>query len=98
MCGRAALSLAPDTIQKLLRVLQQWKDQGLYRPSFNIGPGATTPVLTRNKSGERELQCMVWGIRLNSTTVINARSETLTEKATFKKLVNNNRCIVVVEG
>jgi len=53
------------------------------------------------------LQCMRWGLIPSFTKknekpdhykMFNARSESIREKASFRRLIPNNRCVVAVEG
>ncbi|XP_010244070.1 PREDICTED: uncharacterized protein LOC104587981 [Nelumbo nucifera] len=87
-------------------------DVNRYRPSFNVSPGSDLPVVRRDEAcgGESEgavLHCMKWGLVPSFTKktekpdhyrMFNARSESICEKASFRRLVPNNRCLVVVEG
>lgn len=41
---------------------------------------------------------MHWGYRSFGNFIINARSEELKEKKTFKKIVETNRCVVFADG
>ncbi|KAJ3410342.1 hypothetical protein HDV05_003872 [Chytridiales sp. JEL 0842] len=73
MCGRTVIALAPEDLQARVRA-QQWRNRDEYRPSYNIGPGRSCPVLIqtsrrggRNVGGGgqsdsgRELVNMRWG-------------------------------------
>jgi putative SOS response-associated peptidase YedK len=53
------------------------------------------------------IQCMKWGLVPSFTgknekpdhfRMFNARSESIKEKASFRRLIPNNRCLVAVEG
>ena len=76
----------------------------LTNPSINSG--APKPMHTGASSKRTadifEPCLMHWGFPLpgktRSSSIINARSETLTQKPTFKKLVNNQRCIIPANG
>lgn len=83
-----------------------------YRPSYNVAPGAYLPVFrVRKPSSEGEagpvVHCMKWGLVPSFTKkdekpdhyrMFNARSESIKEKASFRRLIPNNRCVVAVEG
>ncbi|CAL9040987.1 uncharacterized protein LOC135622700 isoform X1 [Musa acuminata AAA Group] len=83
-----------------------------YRPSYNVSPGAYLPVvLVERATGEAEespaIRCMKWGLVPSFTKktekpdhykMFNARSESIKEKASFRRLVPTNRCLVAVEG
>eukprot|EP00735_Rhodelphis_limneticus_P007698 TRINITY_DN20301_c0_g1::TRINITY_DN20301_c0_g1_i1::g.19725::m.19725 TRINITY_DN20301_c0_g1::TRINITY_DN20301_c0_g1_i1::g.19725 ORF type:complete len:463 (+),score=15.51,sp/Q6P7N4/HMCES_XENTR/30.88/2e-31,DUF159/PF02586.9/2.5e-46 TRINITY_DN20301_c0_g1_i1:74-1462(+) len=109
MCGRTAMTLDPALIQKMTNA-GKWVNRELYRPSYNIGP-CTYNVVLRNEGGvkgemksennEKVLDCMRWGLNppwMNGP-LINAKSETILEKPTFRKpMQNNQRCIILVQG
>eukprot|EP01127_Copromyxa_protea_P022728 TRINITY_DN830_c0_g1_i1.p1 TRINITY_DN830_c0_g1~~TRINITY_DN830_c0_g1_i1.p1 ORF type:complete len:306 (-),score=46.65 TRINITY_DN830_c0_g1_i1:28-945(-) len=103
MCGRAANSLAPETIMGLVGVNEaQWVDKDKYQPSYNVTPGKFQPVLVVSSDGH-QLVTMKWGLVPSwsdgsSEKPVNARCETLTSKPMFKKPVKSGRCIVFVEG
>lgn len=77
-------------------------DIGFIKPRFNIPPGE--PLLTLYKPQDKiEMAEMHWGIdapwakpgeRIDLLT--NARSETIWEKASFKKLIATQRCVAIV--
>ncbi|XP_042518563.1 abasic site processing protein YoqW isoform X2 [Macadamia integrifolia] len=81
-----------------------------YRPSYNVSPAAYMPVVRREDGSGGEgfvLHCMKWGLIPSFTKqtekpdhfrMFNARSESIGEKASFRRLVPNNRCLVAVEG
>ncbi|KAM5562952.1 hypothetical protein ABKV19_017908 [Rosa sericea] len=83
-----------------------------YRPSYNASPGADLPVVRRGDGGSDGedgvvLHCMKWGLIPSFTKktekpdhyrMFNARSESICEKASFRRLVPKNRCLVAVEG
>ncbi|XP_059626266.1 uncharacterized protein LOC132269191 isoform X2 [Cornus florida] len=84
-----------------------------YRPSYNVSPGSNLPVVRREDGSDGQggtgavLHCMKWGLIPTFTKknekpdhykMFNARSESICEKASFRRLVPNNRCLVAVEG
>lgn len=79
-----------------------------YRPSYNVAPGSNLPVVRRDDDGEGfVLHCMKWGLIPSFTKknekpdfykMFNARSESVTEKASFRRLLPKSRCLVAVEG
>ena len=83
--------------------IEEWLDEGLYTPSYNIAPTQRTPILIDD--GIRYVQPMRWGLipywakdmKIGSR-MINARSETLLEKPSFRNLVPKQRCVVIVDG
>lgn len=60
-----------------------------------IFPGDVAPVVCRSRSGRRMAYPMEWGFRLSDgRRVINARSETVAEKALFRESAENRRCLI----
>jgi putative SOS response-associated peptidase YedK len=96
MCGRFSLDRKAEAIQARFKVkLSPEVRQQL--PLFNIAPGQKAACIV----GE-ELQLLEWGLAGKgvdgkSRNMINARSETVTEKWPFKTLMSN-RCLVVSTG
>lgn len=113
MCGRARCTLRPDNIARacnLNTLPTQNIQMDRYRPSYNVSPGANLPVVRRGGGTEGEeaiVHCMKWGLVPSFTKksekpdhykMFNARSESVCEKASFRRLVPKNRCLVAVEG
>lgn len=109
MCGRYKLTTQKEVFGDLLDVTplddpgsRQWPE----RLRFNVAPTDLMPVVFLDDE-QRRLQLMRWGLippwagrpgAPASTTLINARVETLHEKAAFKHLVDDHRCVVPVDG
>ena len=71
---------------------------------FNVAPTTLFYVLHRQDVG-RVLDVMSWGLvpswskdKTRAASMINARSETLTEKPSFRNLVSEHRCILPIQG
>ncbi|PWT90391.1 MAG: hypothetical protein C5B55_09805 [Blastocatellia bacterium] len=94
MCGRFTLR-SVDRVRIALANRAQL--EGLI-PRFNIAP--TQEVVVVNSSNEAEL--MTWGLipswSKESKGVINARSETLDEKASFAESFERRRCLILADG
>ncbi|XP_068666880.1 uncharacterized protein [Aristolochia californica] len=112
MCGRARCTLRPDEVPRACgfhdcSVTTLQIEQ--YRPLYNVSPGSYFPVL-RKDEGEAKgvcVHCMKWGLIPSFTKktekpdhfrMFNARSESIDEKASFRRLIPNRRCLVAVEG
>ncbi|GFZ20072.1 hypothetical protein Acr_28g0007770 [Actinidia rufa] len=113
MCGRARCTLRADDIPRACRLNGRFLrsvDMDRYRPSYNVAPGRDMPVVRRDDGSGGDgavLHCMKWGLIPSFTKksekpdhykMFNARSESICEKASFRRLVPNSRCLVVVEG
>ena len=71
------------------------------RPNWNVPPSTTVPIVLRDGSGSRVLVGATWGIEApwsDRGLVINARSETVTEKRMFAALLGRGRCVVPMDG
>lgn len=80
---------------------------GSYMPVVRRGSGSDGQTQGDAKGQGHVLHCMKWGLIPSFTKktekpdhyrMFNARSESICEKASFRRLVPNNRCLVTVEG
>ena len=102
MCGRFTLSTNADEIACDLEV-ELFEAEQKNMPSFNIAPTQLAAILV--DGGQRRLKMMRWGLvpswakdETIGSRMINARSETLAEKPSFRNLIDKRRCLVVVNG
>lgn len=90
MCGRFALATAPEDLRQLV----DFSNRINFPPRYNIAP--TQPVSVIRAVPGREMALVQWGLVAPwlkpeqvtdkaSRPQINARSETITEKPSFKK-------------
>lgn len=101
MCGRFTLRTPVDEL--LERFQLTLPDFGV-EPRYNIAP--TQGILTAVSDGEqRHPVLMRWGLiphwskdASNAARMINARQETLTERISYKNLVNRRRCLILADG
>ena len=104
MCGRKTLTKDKREIIEAYDVAEEnWQNSYKYEPSYNIAPTDESPILVAE--GDRYIQFMRWGLipfwsddESIGQKMINARSETLQEKRSFKNLLKTNRCIVISDG
>jgi len=95
MCGRYTLESDMEFLQQRFKFAISGPD---YKPRYNIAP--TQDVLTVTNDGERHGQFMRWGLvpfwakdlKIGSR-MINAKSETLAEKASFRNAFKKRRCL-----
>lgn len=57
MCGRTRCSLGEEQVVRAAGT-SRWVDRERYRPSYNVTPGAATPVVRVASGGERQVQSM----------------------------------------
>ena len=101
MCGRFTASFEFREI-KIRYKLQS--DLPLLPRRYNIAPSQEVPVIIRNR-GKNELKIMRWGLvpswapdRSIASRMINARAESITEKPSFRRLVESRRCLIPADG
>jgi len=101
MCGRFGGTFQYRDIKVLWNLRGDLPEFG---PRYNIAPSQDVPVIVRSED-RNELKSMRWGLVPSRTQdpsigqrMINARSETLLEKPSFKQLVARQRCLVPADG
>ena len=94
MCGRNTLTSNIKSITKDFSI-DTWEFDNL-KAQYNISPSSFNPVLIHKKK-IRIVKKMKWGLIPNwasessiGNQMINARSETLTEKPSFQNLTQQN--------
>ena len=100
MCGRFARINTTKEIKEIFN-LDQIEIE--LKPSYNIAPTQDVAVIIEN--GNSKLTAMRWGlipfwvkdISIGSK-LINARSETIDEKPSFKHSFQKRRCLIVASG
>lgn len=98
MCGRYSLTIQKAPVVRRFKVSGATPD---LVPRFNIAPTQTAPLVVP-ASGSRRMVFGRWGMPAPWATVgrglINARAETLADKAFFRRLLNRGRCAVPADG
>ena len=101
MCGRYTLTKPLKGIKKHFEPIVLSCD---HNERYNISPGQKIPVVTTTNS-QRELKLMRWGlippwIKDIKTTkpLINARSETVHQKPSFRGPFHTSRCLIPADG
>lgn len=100
MCGRFTRQRTVKEIAAVFKVAEIACDLA---PSFNIAPSQNLAVIIRD--GGLRLVAFKWGLIPSwsrdpsvGNRMINARSETLAEKPSFKRPLENKRCLIVADG
>lgn len=101
MCGRFTLTVSPEELQA---AFPNFRIPGDIPPSYNIAPSQPIPVIPND--GQNQLDFYRWGLipswtkpeNLGKYSLINARSETAAEKASFKASFRRRRCLVLADG
>ena len=100
MCGRFSFSPLAKIIEDRFDVKV---DATQYRPRFNCAPSQNLAVISNSKPDE--LSFYRWGLipfwakdKSIGNKMINAKAETITEKASFKNSFKRKRCLVLSDG
>jgi putative SOS response-associated peptidase YedK len=100
MCGRFTLTLDPGELQDMI---PGFVNQSTFTPRYNIAP--TQPVAVITNSNVPQLDYYLWGLIPSwakdpeiGSRLINARSETLAEKPSFRAAFRRRRCLVLANG
>lgn len=100
MCGRFTLILDPGDLQEELDLGGIPEE---YKPRYNIAPTQDVAVVRDNKAKQVEL--FKWGLIPSwakdttiGTRLINARSETIQEKPSFKSPFARRRNLILTSG
>lgn len=100
MCGRYTLAVQLDLIADRFACKVECAP---IPPRYNIAPGQPAPVVVQQDG--RRLRLMKWGLVPSwakedsiGYKMINARAETLHEKPSFRKALEQRRCIIPADG
>jgi putative SOS response-associated peptidase YedK len=102
MCGRFTLAQSPEAVTEAFG-LSKVPDLS---PRYNIAPSQPIGVVMRAKEAiQPEFRLMRWGLIPSwakdpsiGTKLINARSETATEKPSFRSAFKYRRCLIPADG
>lgn len=101
MCGRYELHTHPAALALAFGL----ELPPSLKPRFNIAPTQDVPVIRLAQSGERELAFVRWGLVPRwakdpaiGARMINARSETLAEKPSFRTALKKHRILLPADG
>ncbi|MFH1212912.1 MAG: SOS response-associated peptidase [Candidatus Neomarinimicrobiota bacterium] len=102
MCGRKTLTKGKMEIIEELSI-KEWDNTFDIQPNYNVAPTTIMPVMLHDDG--RVVRPMRWGLipewakdADSLPILINARSESLTTKPSFRGLLNANRCVVITDG
>ena len=102
MCGRFTLKTDPETLTETFPGFTTPAADEL-SPRYNITPSQQVAVVPNN--GENNVEFFQWGLIPSwakdpkiGNRMINARSETLAEKPSFRTAYKRRRCLVLTDG
>ena len=100
MCGRFSFT---STEKKLVKHFPTLKQSSAIRFSYNIAPSQHAYVVTKNEP--EKLEYMIWGLvpfwaKDNNASLsnINARSEGIISKPSFRVPIRQKRCLVLADS
>lgn len=105
MCGRSSLTKTQKQIEERFNATFYSDDLLRYNPlpNFNVAPSHFHPIITQQDS--QRIQIYKWGLippwakdPKIGFKMINARIETIMEKASFKSPISSQRCLVPIDG
>jgi putative SOS response-associated peptidase YedK len=101
MCGRYTLSVP---LSNLVDAFDVAPPDFRFVPRFNIAPTQNAPVVAQDSRGRR-MGLLRWGLipswakdESMGSRLINARSETVAEKPSFRSAFRRRRCLVPADG
>ena len=100
MCGRYAITSAPEAI----RALFGYPEQPNFPPRYNVAPSQPVPIV-RLHEGVRSFGLVRWGLipswvkdPRTFSLVINARGESVIERPAFRHAMQRRRCLFPADG
>ncbi len=102
MCGRYSLA-APSAAQ--LRARFPIGESIAVQPHYNVAPGSDVMTVTTGRDGAPRGELLRWGLvpswakdSSGGFKMINARAETLLDRAAFRKPFERFRCLIPADG
>lgn len=100
MCGRFTLSYKAEELQLSLGITGMPEE---WQPRYNIAP--TQPVVAILDGNVKKSEFLYWGLVPSwakeiaiGSRMINARSETIMEKPSYKTAFQRRRCLILADG
>ncbi len=101
MCSRYSLTSPDEAVRALFRVAAGEP----FPPRYNIAPTQPAHIVRIGHAGARELVLVRWGLIPSwvkdpntFTVLINARTDTVLEKPSFKNAMKYRRCLVPADA
>ena len=102
MCGRFTLKTDPETLTETFPGFTTPAADEM-SPRYNIAPSQQVAVVANN--GDNSVEFFQWGLIPSwakdpkiGNRMINARSETLAEKPSFRTAYKRRRCLILTDG
>jgi len=101
MCGRYSITTAVEALRQLF----DFQEQPNLKPNYNVAPTQDVPIVRMEDDGKTHLRLLHWGLipfwakdKKIGYRMINARSESVAEKPSFRNAFKKRRCLVVADG
>ena len=104
MCGRYAITLPPEAV----RAYFAYEETPNFPPRFNVAPTQPIPIVLAeplSAGAKRHFRLVRWGFLpgfvkdpKSFPLIINARAETLRDKASYRAALKRRRCLVIADG
>ena len=102
MCGRYSITSPPEALARLFGPLGPLPNLA---PRYNVAPTQDAPVVRLAAAGARRLVMLRWGLVPSwskgpgaGPLLINARSDTVQAKPSFRDAFRQRRCLVPADG
>lgn len=104
MCGRMVLTRSAAEVAEFFEA-EPMSDDEAFGPRFNVAPSQPILAIRGKEDRSRELVSLHWGLvpfwvkdRADFSLLINARSETVATKPSFRAAFRKRRCLVPADG
>jgi putative SOS response-associated peptidase YedK len=101
MCGLYSFRSAPEEARSLFKYLEQ----PIFPPRQYVTPGGPMAIVRQGIDGARHFGLVRWGFVPSwakeiqpGKPLINARSETILEKPSFRNAIRRRRCLIPADG
>ena len=98
MCGRFVMI---ESEEKVMQTFEIQQSEMMLEPRYNICPSQDITVIVQ-QDGIRKLENRQWGLipfwSKTPKSMINARSETASEKPAFRQAFKKRRCLIPASG
>jgi putative SOS response-associated peptidase YedK len=100
MCGRYLITSTPEAMRQLFAYLEQPN----FPPRYNVAPTQPIPIV-RLHEGRRQFALVRWGLipawvkdPKTFSLVLQARSDSVLDKPSFKNAMKYRRCLIPADG
>src|SRR5688500_17971455 len=100
MCGRYLITSTPEA----MRALFKYFEQPNFPPRYNVAPTQPIPIV-RLAEGRRQFALVRWGLIPSwvkdpkaFSLILQARSEGVLDKPSFKNAMKYRRCLIPADG